>query len=171
MRRWNLKCTQKWIIPGASTNPMEFSLMFFCRNYCIVMPPAQCGQQFDKQIFRTRDGSSTDVGQVEVFWYVAHIKGSKINVFRLPRITHWCWAWFIVVCPSLSVCVTASATSDRWDLFKTFILQNNNILSDTVGNRISAKYECVENRISVKYANSPTFGKLIISCDIQLLIG
>ena len=128
MRRWNLKCTQKWIIQGASTNPMEFSLMFFCRNYCIVMLPAQCGQQFDKQIFRTRDGSSTDVGQVEVFWYVAHIKGPKINVFRLPRITHWCWAWFIVVCPSLSVCVTASATSDRWDLFKTFILQNNTVI-------------------------------------------
>jgi hypothetical protein len=56
---------------------MFFVAIIVC-NYCIVMPPAQCGQQLDKQIFRTRDGSSPDVGQVEVFWYVAHIKGSKI---------------------------------------------------------------------------------------------
>ena len=67
------------------------------------------------------------------------------------------------VCPSLSVCVTASATSDNWDLVKIPILQY------IVGYCRKSEFRqihSVENQISVKYANSPTFEKLTISCDI-----
>jgi len=107
---------------GSPTDPIELSpmnliaiMVLFCHQRSV------CNYLTHKR-FGSKGGSSMDVGQVEMFWYAVHI-GDRCFLVAENNNTLMLNMVYCFVCPFLSLCVTARATSDGWDCVQTFIVQ------------------------------------------------
>ena len=105
------------------------------------MPPARCGQQLDKDIFRTRDNSSMDVGQVVFFCmlYILKVPNVQRSTFFACQREHIDVEHGLFLFVPLCQFVSQPAQHLTIGILSKFLFCN--ILSDTVGNRNSVKYK------------------------------